>query len=90
MVRNLIFYTGIRQQDLWNEDELVKFLARPDRVLAVIEEGELNRVRHERGLHARTIASVAYFNESGIRLRTLLQPEPARDIQRVLLVTNRD
>jgi 4-amino-4-deoxy-L-arabinose transferase-like glycosyltransferase len=90
MVRNLIFYTGIRQQDLWNEDELVKFLARPDRVLAVIEESELNRVRHQRGVQARTLASVAYFNESGIRLRTLFWPEPARDIQRVLLVSNRD
>ena len=35
LVRNLIFYTGIRQQILWNEDELVKYLARPERVLAV-------------------------------------------------------
>jgi 4-amino-4-deoxy-L-arabinose transferase-like glycosyltransferase len=90
MVRNLIFYTGIRQQDLWNEDELVKFLSRPDRVLAVIEESELHRVRRDRGVHARTLASVQYFNESGIRLRTLFWPDPARDIQRVLLVTNRD
>jgi hypothetical protein len=31
---------------------------------------------------------VSYFNESGIRMRTLLSPDPARDVQRVLLVTN--
>jgi hypothetical protein len=88
MVRNLIFYTGLRQQDLWNEDELVKFLARPDRVLAVIEAEELERVRRTRGVTARRLADVSYFNESGIRMRTLLSPDPARDVQRVLLVTN--
>ena len=90
MVRNLIFYTGLKQQDLWNEDELVKFLARSDRVLAVIEADELARVEQARGIRTTRLAELPDFNESGIRLRTLLWPDPARDIQRVLLVTNRN
>jgi hypothetical protein len=30
-----------------------------------------------------------YFNEGGMRLRSVLWPDPARDVQRVLLVATR-
>ena len=36
----------------------------------------------------RTLAEVQYFNPAGVRLRTLLWPDPARDLETVLLVTN--
>jgi hypothetical protein len=31
---------------------------------------------------------VLYFNPAGLRLRTLLEPQPERDLETVWLVTN--
>ena len=41
------------------------------------------------GLELRRLGSVLYFNPAGVRLRTLLSPEPERDLETVVLVTNR-
>ena len=48
----------------------------------------LARLTAEHGLVTRTLAEVQYFNPAGVRLRTLLWPDPARDLETVLLVTN--
>jgi hypothetical protein len=34
------------------------------------------------------LAEVLYFNASAVKLRTLLKPDPEKDLERVLLVTN--
>ena len=87
-VRNLIFYTHVQRVDLPNEDAARAFLQRPGRVLLVITEDDLPRVTG-RGIEVRTVAEVLYFNASAVKLRTLLSPDPERDLERVLLVTNR-
>lgn len=87
-VRNLVFYTHLKQTDLTNEEALRSYLRRPERVLCVVTADELARVSAE-GLAVRTLAEVLYFNASAVKLRTLLSPDPARDLERVLLVTNR-
>ena len=38
---------------------------------------------------ARRIAELPYFNEAGIRIRTLLWPDPSRDLTRAVLVSNK-
>jgi 4-amino-4-deoxy-L-arabinose transferase-like glycosyltransferase len=88
-VRNLIFYTHMKQTDLPSDEALRSFLQRPERVLCVMTADELARVSASADLQVLTLAEVLYFNASAVKLRTLLSPDPARDLERVLLVTNR-
>jgi 4-amino-4-deoxy-L-arabinose transferase-like glycosyltransferase len=88
-VRNLVFYTGVKQTDLNSRDELGEFLSRPERVLAVATEEDLAMLDTEHGLHPTRLEQITYFNASGLRLRTLLHPDPNKDLETVWLVTNR-
>jgi 4-amino-4-deoxy-L-arabinose transferase-like glycosyltransferase len=87
-VRNLVFYTGVKQTDLIDEAEAVEFLTQSQRVLCVVPDELLQPLEHRHNLHLRRLGAVLYFNPSGIRLRTLLSPAPARDLETVWLVTN--
>jgi 4-amino-4-deoxy-L-arabinose transferase-like glycosyltransferase len=88
-VRNLIFYTHLRQTDLPSDEALRHYLASPDRVLCVITADELARLRATAPVPVRTLGEVLYFNASAVKLRTLLSPDPSRDLERVLLITNK-
>jgi 4-amino-4-deoxy-L-arabinose transferase-like glycosyltransferase len=88
-VRNLIFYTGIKQTDLPFEHHVVEFLRRPEPVLCVIGADELEQITGRHGLTTRVLGEVLYFNASAVKLRTLINPDQQRDLERVLLVTNR-
>jgi 4-amino-4-deoxy-L-arabinose transferase-like glycosyltransferase len=87
-VRNLVFYTGVKQTDLIDEAEAVEFLTQPQRVLCVVPDELLQPLEHRHNLHLRRLGAVLYFNPSGVRLRTLLSPQPERDLETVWLVTN--
>lgn len=87
-VRNLIFYTGVEQTDLPSEQHVIDFLRLPAPVLCVIGADELERITGPHGLTPRVLGEVLYFNASAVKLRTLLDPDKARDLERVLLVTN--
>jgi 4-amino-4-deoxy-L-arabinose transferase-like glycosyltransferase len=88
-VRNLIFYTGVKQTDLNDLPELAEFLSRPARVFAVVKEHDLAQLEAEHGLRPRRLERVTYFNAAGLRLRTLLHPDPDRHLETVWLVSNR-
>lgn len=88
-VRNLIFYTGVKQTDLPSEQHVADFLRSDAPVLCVIGADELERVAAAHGLRPRVLGEVLYFNASAVKLRTLLDPDQERDLERVLLVTNR-
>jgi 4-amino-4-deoxy-L-arabinose transferase-like glycosyltransferase len=87
-VRNLVFYTGVKQTDLIDEAEAVEFLTQNQRVLCVVPDELLQPLEHRHNLHLRRLGAVLYFNPSGVRLRTLLSPQPERDLETVWLVTN--
>jgi 4-amino-4-deoxy-L-arabinose transferase-like glycosyltransferase len=87
-VRNLVFYTGVKQTDLIDETEAVAFLTQPKRVLCVVPDEALLPLERRHNLHLRRLGAVLYFNPSGVRLRTLLSPKPERDLETVWLVTN--
>ena len=87
-VRNLVFYTGVKQNDLVDEREAVEFLTGPERVLCVMPLDLLEALERSTRLQLRRLATVLYFNPAGVRLRTLLSPEPERDLETVVLVTN--
>lgn len=87
-VRNLVFYTGVRTVDVISDDQFEDLLRSPSRVLAVVPAGTLERFERERGITARRLATLPYFNEANARVRTLLWPDPSRDIQHIVLVAN--
>ena len=80
-VRNLIFYTGVQQTDLPSEQHVVEFLRSPTPVLCVIGADELERIAGPLGLKTRVLGEVLYFNASAVKLRTLLDPDQARDLE---------
>jgi len=88
-VRNLVFYTHIRTIDLIGDEQLAAFLGSPSRVLVVAPAEAVDRMERDLKIPLRRLAEFPYFNEAGIRLRTLLQPDMARDITRVVLIANR-
>ena len=87
-VRNLVFYTGLKQADLPTDERVLDYLRSPGPVLMVIDADELARITHAVGLRPRVLGEVLYFNASAVKLRTLLDPDEDRDLARVVLVTN--
>jgi hypothetical protein len=87
-VRNLVFYTNVKQTNLVNDREAIEFLKQQERVLCVLPDDALGPLEREHGLKVRRLASVTYFNPSGVRLRTLLDPEPEHDLETVWLISN--
>ena len=87
-VRNLVFYTGVKQHDLADLGAVAAFLRRPQRVLCVMPLDEVDGLQRDHGVRVHQLASVVYFNPAAVRLRTLFSPEPARDLETVVLVSN--
>ena len=75
-VRNLVFYTGVKTTDIINDDQASNFLRQPNRALMVATAESIDRLEREQGVKIRRIAELPYFNEAGIRVRTLLWPDP--------------
>ncbi|MGH9346679.1 MAG: ArnT family glycosyltransferase [Vicinamibacterales bacterium] len=88
-VRNLVFYTGAPQQDLFTDERAVTFMRSPGRVLMVVRDTDLPRLETASGVTMTRLGAVRYFNTANVKLRVLLVPDPGRDVERVLLVTNR-
>ena len=88
-VRNLVFYSGVKTTDVITDDQAREFLSQADRALMVVPAETLERLEHEQGLKVRRLAELLYFNEAGIRVRTLLGPDGSRDLTRVVLVSNK-
>jgi 4-amino-4-deoxy-L-arabinose transferase-like glycosyltransferase len=88
-VRNLVFYSGIKTVDLIGDDQIRNFLTQPQRALLVAPAAEIDRLERELGVRFQRLAELRYFNEAGVRVRTLLAPEPERDLARVVLAANR-
>ena len=88
-VRNLVFYTRFKQVDLFDEARALDFLASPQRVLLVVRAVDLPRLEVISGVATKRLAGVHYLNTANIRLRTLIAPIPAQDLETVLLVANK-
>jgi hypothetical protein len=88
-VRNLVFYTGVKQNDLVDEAEAVEFLRQPQRVFVVMPLRAMEALQRNHGLQLHQLRSIVYFNPSAVRLRTLLSDNPERMLDTVVLVSNR-
>jgi 4-amino-4-deoxy-L-arabinose transferase-like glycosyltransferase len=88
-VRNLVFYSGVKTTDVIGDEQARNFLLQTDRALMVAPAAEIDRLEREHNVKVTRIAELRYFNEAGVRVRTLLWPDPNRDLLRVVLVANR-
>jgi 4-amino-4-deoxy-L-arabinose transferase-like glycosyltransferase len=88
-VRNLVFYAKTPTVDLITDEQVSNFLRRGERVLLVARADDLEPLERRLGLTLHRLAAIPYFNQAGIRLRTLLAPDPAREVTRVVVVANR-
>ncbi len=87
-VRNLLYYVGRPHVDLFTPEQLHAFLASPEPVLCVLPAADLEHARAADAT-AYELGRVAYLDTGRLQLRTLLWPDPATDLQTVVLVTNR-
>jgi 4-amino-4-deoxy-L-arabinose transferase-like glycosyltransferase len=88
-VRNLIFYSRFSQTELFGEDQAVRFMKSPERVLMVVRDIDLPRLEMLSGFAMRRLGQVKYVNTANLKLRQLVRPMPEDDVQTVLLVANR-
>lgn len=88
LVRNLVFYTHVETTDLITDEQMAMFLGRSERVLMVAPEDAVERLEQSLGRRFTRLAEFPYFNQAGVRVRTLLAPDPDRDLTRVLLIAN--
>jgi 4-amino-4-deoxy-L-arabinose transferase-like glycosyltransferase len=88
-VRNLTFYTGVKQTELFNQPQAREFIASPEAVLLVVRERDLSQIEALTGTPITRLGSVRYLDTANIRLRNLLAPLPQQDIETIVLVRNR-
>jgi 4-amino-4-deoxy-L-arabinose transferase-like glycosyltransferase len=84
-VRNLVFYTGLKHTDIIHDEHLAEWLKSNPRALLVLSSADADRLAAS-GMAMERLAALPYFNEGGIKLRMLVRPDPATDLETVVLV----
>ena len=84
-VRNLVFYTGLKHTDIIHDEHLHDWLSKHPRALIVMSKDDADRLAAG-GLRLQRLEALPYFNEGGIKLRMMLWPDPATDLETVVLV----
>jgi 4-amino-4-deoxy-L-arabinose transferase-like glycosyltransferase len=88
-VRNLPFYTRLKQVPIVDDASATAFLNASDRVFLVLNRRDYERLKTLVGRPLNVIGEVTYWNTAGVRLRTLLLPLPEEDLDTVMLISNR-
>jgi 4-amino-4-deoxy-L-arabinose transferase-like glycosyltransferase len=88
-VRNLPFYTRLKQVPVTDDTSAIAFLNSTDRVFLVLNRRDYERLKTQGGRPLNVIGEVTYWNTAGVRLGTLLAPVPEEDLDTVVLVSNR-
>ena len=86
--RNLVFYTETEFVDISALETASSFLSGPERVLCALLEEDADQLEAQ-GVHLSRLGELTYLNTGNLNLRTLLDPDPDRHLQRVVLVANR-
>jgi 4-amino-4-deoxy-L-arabinose transferase-like glycosyltransferase len=87
--RNLIFYSGVKQLDLGDVEGARRFLASEGRVLAILPERDLAAASAGAPSPPRVLARVRHLNTANLRLRSVINPDPAIELETIVLVANR-
>jgi len=88
-VRNLVFYLGFKQQELFDLAQAQAFLQSSDRVLLVASRQDVAALQQSSATPLRVLGEVRYANTANLRLRDVLAPDPEKNVETVSLVTNR-
>jgi len=88
-VRNLPFYTHLRQMEIYDDAGAMSFLESDQRVFLVLHQPDLERLKTISDLPLKILGKVTYWNTAAVRLRTLIAPLPGEDLDTVVLVSNR-
>ena len=86
--RNLVYYMRTPHVELPVPQAAQDFLRSPGRVLCVLRAEDAVLLR-QNGLRLQRLGEVRYLNTGNLNLRILLDPDPERYLQRVLLLANR-
>jgi 4-amino-4-deoxy-L-arabinose transferase-like glycosyltransferase len=87
--RNLIFYAHNRTVVGETDADAQRFLEQGDHALVVLESSVLERIQQRTGRRFPRLAEASYLNTNALRVDDLLDPDPDRKLQRVVLVRNR-
>ena len=88
-VRNLVYYTESHQTDLIHDEHVADWIDHHPHALIALRAEDLNRVEAIANRYAvqfHPVAQLPYFDDGGIRLRTLLWPNRELDLSHVVLV----
>jgi len=88
-VRNLPFYTHLRQMEIYDDAGAMSFLESDQRVFLVLHQPDLERLKTISDVPLKILGKVTYWNTAAVRLRTLIAPLPGEDLDTVVLVSNR-
>ena len=86
--RNLLYYARAPHVELPVPQAARDFLRSAGRVLCVLRAEDVALLRRD-GLQIQRLGEVRYLNTGSLNLRTLLDPDPERYLQHVVLVANR-
>jgi 4-amino-4-deoxy-L-arabinose transferase-like glycosyltransferase len=84
-VRNLVFYSGLKHTDIIHDEHLTDWLTKNPQALVVMSTADADRLAAG-GLKMQRLRELPYFNDGAIRVRMLLWPDPATDLEKVVLV----
>ena len=87
--RNLGFYTHMAHPNYYVDQGVTDILKSPTRVFIVLPLEDLERIESGLGTPLPRLTSVTLLDTAGVRLRTLLNPDPARDLRTMVLIANR-
>ena len=88
-VRNLPFYTRLKQVPVIDDAGAIAFLKSTERVFLVVNRRDYERLKTLVDRPLNVIGDATYWNTAGVRLRTLLLPMPEEDLDTVMLISNR-
>ncbi len=84
-VRNLIFYTGVRQADLLDDSHLEAFATDNPGALVVLPAVDLERLERAGSLRLERLRLLRYFDEGQFKFGTLMQPRADEDLKTIVL-----
>lgn len=85
--RNLLYYVQAPHVELPVMRAVHDFLRSPNRVLCVLHEEDVRGLARD-GITFRELGSVSYLNTGSLTLRMLLNPDPDRYINQIVLISN--
>jgi 4-amino-4-deoxy-L-arabinose transferase-like glycosyltransferase len=88
-VRNLPFYTRLKQVPVIDDSSAMAFLKSTGRVFLVLNRHDYERLKTLVDRPLNVIGEVTYWNTAGVRLGTLIAPDPEEDLDTVVLISNR-